>query len=148
MFLYLYNVHHANFGQFKAERVLYIIYIFVIKLKYNMNICLLWIEKIDTTDLRQLLNRSILQNITRHPNLKAPVHFSEIPCTFLRCNEQTEKNQKAPLHSPYETTTNSLLKLTDSKQKIIIQVNQIYLYYICFQVNQMSKKSFSLNCFQ
>ena len=39
------------------------------KLRHNINIFCgnFWID--------------ILQNITRHPNLKAPVHFSEIPCT-------------------------------------------------------------------
>ena len=33
--------------------------------------------------MRQLWDRQILQNIMRHPNLKAPVHFSEIPCILL-----------------------------------------------------------------
>ena len=34
--------------------------------------------------LRQLLDRYILQNIMRHLNLKAPVHFSEISCILKR----------------------------------------------------------------
>ena len=33
--------------------------------------------------LRQLSVRQILQNIMRHPNLKAPVHFSEVPCIIV-----------------------------------------------------------------
>ena len=33
--------------------------------------------------MRPLLDRQILQNIRQHPNLKAPVHFSEMPCSSI-----------------------------------------------------------------
>ena len=40
----------------------------------------------DETAFRQLLDRQILQNIMWHTNLKAPVHFSEIPSIMLSKN--------------------------------------------------------------
>ena len=55
------------------------IFLFLIKLKHNMNIFLCELDRwmTDETALRQLLDKL---NITQHPNLKAPVHFSELPC--------------------------------------------------------------------
>ena len=42
---------------------------------------------VNSMELRQLLDRKILQNITRHPNLKAPEHFFEIPCILIHCKD-------------------------------------------------------------
>ena len=49
--------------------------------------------------LRQFLDILILQNIKRQPNLKAPVHFSEIPCTistYLRCKYTLRRHSNGP----------------------------------------------------
>ena len=64
------------------------IYIHIFIFKHNMNFLVCGIRQIDGQMrplLRQLLDRQILHNIMRLPNLRASVYFSEIPCITDLC---------------------------------------------------------------
>ena len=90
--------------------------------------------------LRQLFDRLILRNITQHPNLKAAVHFSEIPCTWY-----TIYTYKAKQYYEYHATNNIIVEFSYERFNLSHRWVKITVYYslLCNLVyNNGSKEIF------
>ena len=93
--------------------------------------------------LRQLLFRQILQNIMRHPNLKASVHFSEIPCNWRNRFHVNIHGTFSSYERCYVICKYKFLQCTIFALQFLFFNNNCI---ICFRIPGLSKRTSQLKC--